>query len=644
MANYAPRAAARAFEMISRISAQGAVSDSSTRNHSFELKTNLLDALQGIQTSGSFASFRKLSQTPPAGLFVDGVGDITMPLGESQARQLIASASQAPFGKGSDTIVDTAVRNTWELDADKFTFKDPAWPHFIQKLCTDVAEDLGIEGTVRAEVYKMLVYEKGAMFKAHTDTEKIPGMFGSLVICLPSPHEGGEVVLKHCGEKKIFKTSEATQSIACWYSDVSHEVLPVTSGYRWVVTYNLAIDHVETRPSVSLQRSETKDLRDTLERWLAEDVKSREREFVYHVLDHDYTEANVSLKMLKAQDLTRVQALKDLSSELPFDIFLALLEKEEIGSVEFDYSESRRGRSRYYGGFVNEGDGQPFHDLEEVLDTTYSVKTLHDLEGHIVANRLKLDDNDLLEHDAFDDFEAEESYEGYMGNSGPTATHWYRVTAVVIVPHESIPTFFDSQDGYSRSRQNNFPLQVRYLTRRCLRPQVPESAFAALMKLCEKAWHSPPTTSMVPIYPEQAIDGEGMRDLLKIAVQRERYALFEKAAVKNKALLPLDFFVWLRQWLVSSGGNVSDRLNATQKGLTSLISAYSHFADQFQAIAAVAPTDQHDTFGPTLVWALATLRSCLASCAFKTLGKEDGTAMVDVALYLSDSFDLLSKT
>jgi hypothetical protein len=43
-------------------------------------------------------------------------------------------------------------------------------------------------------------------------TEKIPGMFGTLVICLPSPHQGGNLVAKHCGTSKTFKTDNSAQS------------------------------------------------------------------------------------------------------------------------------------------------------------------------------------------------------------------------------------------------------------------------------------------------------------------------------------------------------------------------------------------------------------------------------------------------
>ena len=152
----------------SQSDAESAASNLSTNTYCVGLKEELLAALSNIQASGSFASFAGISNTPPA-LFVDGVGDVTMPLSESQARQLIARAHQAPNGKRSETLVDTAVRNTWELDAEQFTFRDPAWAGFIKSLCAHTSQRLGINTPIRAEIYKMLVYEKCAMFKAHTE-------------------------------------------------------------------------------------------------------------------------------------------------------------------------------------------------------------------------------------------------------------------------------------------------------------------------------------------------------------------------------------------------------------------------------------------------------------------------------------------
>jgi hypothetical protein len=55
----------------------------------------------------------------------------------------------------------------------------------------------GVAENISAQLYKLLLYEKGAFFKPHKDSEKTPGMFGTLVICLSSAHEGGDIVLTH---------------------------------------------------------------------------------------------------------------------------------------------------------------------------------------------------------------------------------------------------------------------------------------------------------------------------------------------------------------------------------------------------------------------------------------------------------------
>ncbi|KAM6514007.1 hypothetical protein FALCPG4_015191 [Fusarium falciforme] len=627
----------------SQSDAESAASNLSTTYY-VGLKEELLAALSNIQASGSFASFAGISNTPPA-LFVDGVGDVTMPLSESQARQLIARARQAPYGKGSETLVDTAVRNTWELDAEQFAFRAPAWAGFIKSLCAHTSQRLGINTPITAEIYKMLVYEKGAMFKAHTDTEKIPGMFGTLVVSLPSAHQGGDLVLKHCGEKKVFKTSEWAQSFACWYSDVSHEVLPVTSGYRWVLTYNLALDQTLPRPSATgLQLSQFRPLRHTLRRWLAEDQESRKQKFLYHILDHDYTEANASLNALKAQDLARVQALKEACSKLPVDIFLALLEKQEMGSVEFDYYDRGYRRRGYWDDYDDE-DESGFHALEEVFELSYKVKTLVDLEGRIVTKDLHLDEDDILEEDCFEDLEAEEEYEGYMGNSGPTATHWYRATAVVIVPRDSATSYFDCSKQTHCSLSHNFYSPIGYYARACLLPQAGLSSATALLKLWEQVWGERNKKRY------GSLDGEAMRDVLKVAVQRGLYDLFEKAAVRHQGLLLPDFFSWVRQWLGTGDGDPNERFNAIKKGLCFAISGYPYFADHFRAIANLVPipedaTASDNTHTPQRVlgWARSTLRSCLDGCVGRGLGGDDGTALVDSALYFSDPSAFLSQT
>ena len=81
------------------------------------------------------------------------------------------------------------------------------------------------------------------MFKAHVDTPRSKHQIGSLVVCLPHVHQGGQLVLRHQGRETIFDWSgeKGRNSIqwAAFYSDCEHEVLEVTAGERITLTYNL---------------------------------------------------------------------------------------------------------------------------------------------------------------------------------------------------------------------------------------------------------------------------------------------------------------------------------------------------------------------------------------------------------------------
>ena len=94
--------------------------------------------------------------------------------------------------------------------------------------------------SIRAELYKLNVYSAGGHFKPHVDTPRSADMFGSLVVCLPSKFTGEALVTRHQGRQVTFDWSSSTATQwAAFYSDVEHEVLPVTSGHRITLTYNL---------------------------------------------------------------------------------------------------------------------------------------------------------------------------------------------------------------------------------------------------------------------------------------------------------------------------------------------------------------------------------------------------------------------
>ena len=383
------------------------------------VRDSLLVALDSVTSSCNFGYFSRLESIDP-GISIPSIGPVQLPLQPADAERIIGLAHQAPFGKGTQTVVDTSVRNTYELDRSQFSV-GPAWNYIMAQKLQAVAQELGVQAAIHADPYKMLIYQPGAMFKPHTDTEKIPGMFGTLVVSLPSAHEGGDLVLTHRGDKMVFQTSGTPNtSFLAWYSDVMHEVLPVKSGYRFALTYNLAIDtSLVARPSAGLVTEGTHDLKDALRRW-SEDEDAVSKDCLYHLLDFSYSEANISRDNLKGNDLGRIDALTRVTAELPFEVFLATLVKEQFGSVEFDYDDvdSQRGWYDDEEEEVEDDGGNGHHTLDDIHETKYEILSLTDLTGRELQSHRNLELDNALQADPFDGVDIyEEDYEGYQGNS-----------------------------------------------------------------------------------------------------------------------------------------------------------------------------------------------------------------------------------
>ena len=109
-------------------------------------------------------------------------------------------------------------------------------------IVTWAAASLGVTGRVAAELYKLLIYDEGSFFVSHRDTEKAPGMFATLVIVLPSIYTGGELIVRHQDREQrleLYCEDPSEVAFAAFYADCSHEVLPITSGCRLTLIYNL---------------------------------------------------------------------------------------------------------------------------------------------------------------------------------------------------------------------------------------------------------------------------------------------------------------------------------------------------------------------------------------------------------------------
>ena len=136
------------------------------------IRDQLRSCLSAVKYVGSFAAYQKCLKAVDPGLHVSGIGDISLPISSANAKAIILAGSQAPFGRVTKTIIDTNFRNTKELSPDKFHLRNPAWEQELQEIVSHLGSGLGFHdacSSITAILYKLLIYDEGAMFKAHKE-------------------------------------------------------------------------------------------------------------------------------------------------------------------------------------------------------------------------------------------------------------------------------------------------------------------------------------------------------------------------------------------------------------------------------------------------------------------------------------------
>jgi predicted 2-oxoglutarate/Fe(II)-dependent dioxygenase YbiX len=406
---------------------------------------DLARLLEGVERPGSFCVTGTLDIYPP-GLEVLGVGAIALPLLPAQADALIAVASRAPYGRGDQTLVDTDVRRTWQIDADQVRIRGRAWSGTLAAIVARAAEGMGVRDEVSAELYKLLVYDQGAFFVGHRDTEKTAGMFATLTIILPSIYSGGALIVRHGMKEMRFdpppgEPSEA--AFAAFYADCPHEVEPVTSGCRLTLIYNLIRRGQGTAPRAPNHDAETRRLAARLRLWVdarGEGAAGEPAKLIYP-LEHAYTGPGFSFAGLKGADAARAGALLAAAQASDCELNLALVSIEEEGSAEYvgRYRGSRGfRRGRRYDDDDGDDEGQAEEDFE-IIEVFERAETLEDWRrpdgGDPGLGPLAFALDEVSPPDALDDLEADEvSFQEATGNEGGSFERRYRAAALVLWP------------------------------------------------------------------------------------------------------------------------------------------------------------------------------------------------------------------
>ena len=295
------------------------------------------DLLRLVDRPGNFCVHGR-QYVPMPRLEVEGAGMLAFPVPEAQLHALIGAAGRAPYGRGPETVIDTTVRDCWQIGAERVSLSGGAWPETFAGILDRCAAGLGCPvERIEARLYKLLIYERGGFFSPHRDTEKAPGMVATLTISLPAAGEGGELIVRHGGRETAIDMNVEEPSelaFAAFYADCPHEVRPVASGHRVALVFNLCLraDDERTPCEPPEYGEETDAIAKRVNAWLRADGSP---EKIVWLLDHAYSEAGLSFETLKNGDDARARVLSAAADLADCDLHAAVVHIEEHGDAMY---------------------------------------------------------------------------------------------------------------------------------------------------------------------------------------------------------------------------------------------------------------------------------------------------------------------
>jgi 2OG-Fe(II) oxygenase superfamily len=405
----------------------------------------LVDLLSGVRRPGDFY-FRSSLVAPMPRLDIVGVGTISFPVPEVQAREIIRVAERAPYGRGERTVVDTTVRKVWQVAPQQIRLSGIAWEETFKTILAQVVKGLGCQhANVNAELYKVLLYDAGGFFVSHRDTEKAEGMFGTLVIVLPSLHSGGEVVVRHAGREVVLDlaTTDVSQlNYAAFYADCEHAVRPVADGNRLCLIYNLIQWAGGPNRQKSMHAPDYDKEIASVSKLLGDWVKRTDAPpKVVYLLEHQYSPVGLSFFGLKNADAARGKVLSDAAQRIGCVVHLGIVHIEEEGAAELIYDPDYH-RSRWRDFDDDEGENEEGEfEVVEVSDSNRYIDNWVDLCGRPVDfGAIPLGDGELLPEGALDEEEPDEQrVSEATGNEGASFERSYRRAAIVIWDKQRYP-------------------------------------------------------------------------------------------------------------------------------------------------------------------------------------------------------------
>ena len=363
------------------------------------------------------------------------------------------------------------------------------------------------------------------------------------------------------------------------YSDVEHSVLPVTSGHRLVLTYNL-VQNVggPTRLASCLTDDQAK-INQILAIWNHKcQPKSMDYPpFLSYMLGHKYTDANLRLDHLKGKDAYLARYLQTACLDQDFCFFLANLERTVSGGCEesydpYDHYGGRRGYNwRNDDDEDNEGsssgndetgssgaDLDEYHELHDIYDTSLKLRTFYRANGQLLAKGIPIKEVDIVQDNVFNRNPDSEDYEGHTGNAGASATHTYRNSCIVIMPRQFETPFLLShaKKGTKRGRWGLRNTEEDVEMEAWIAPQIEELRLepaidqrrADLAQTCElilsecKALQQEAGSPAFFVNRSSSLSNVAPGLVARAALQLKQPSLFKLATTVAKDILPTEVY------------------------------------------------------------------------------------------------------
>jgi len=114
------------------------------------IRKQLKACLSTSESTGNFVYQDTHESYPNPCLKIKDIGNVGLPLSLRDVDAVKQASDRAPFGKGTETIVDETVRKTWQIDAADLELSNPRWSQWVENhLLPRCCDALGVLPSAR---------------------------------------------------------------------------------------------------------------------------------------------------------------------------------------------------------------------------------------------------------------------------------------------------------------------------------------------------------------------------------------------------------------------------------------------------------------------------------------------------------------